>query len=147
MLQIIPFDVARDLKELGFDWSVNSAYFQNNKNKSGYDDLFTTHSEIYENHNDTDYLYRRISAPEQALVVKWLRDVHNIHIQVEPHFKQWFWEICQLNNDTDSMAVYYVLETQRRSNPNAYKTFEQAELEGIKEVIKYLKDDVTNNLG
>lgn len=131
-LAIVDFSTAKDLKEVGFDWYCDYNYYMKSNHK-----IFKQGELLYgATYNEMDWT----SAPEQALVIKWLLDIHNLYVVIEPHFKQWFWEIRQINN-TDSYAVYYIIKSQIYTNPNAYKTHDEAQLGGIKECIKYLKNE------
>jgi hypothetical protein len=66
-LQIVSFEQARKLKELGFDWWLSKAYTDDGELCAG--------SYIPGNHNKMDdYL----SAPTVALALKWFRDVKQL---------------------------------------------------------------------
>ena len=65
--QYVGFDTAKLLKEKGFDVFV----------KSSYDVTGGFHQEGYFLIGNND-----ISAPTQALVMRWLREVYNLYIQI-----------------------------------------------------------------
>lgn len=120
-LPIVPFDVANDLKELGFDWRVTSDF------------------DIY-----------------QAEVVKWLRDIYDIHIQpsycvfydalyqhhVGYRLNIIFGGICPMNYilSNEELNVKYN-GSPLNGHGIVFDTYETTELEGIKEAIKYLKNE------
>lgn len=153
-IPIVPFDVAKDLKELGFDWPCLYFHLIDHKGnsftqtclKGFYDEdeniSLTKNSNLLDNHGSTLNCegYEFYSAPEQALVVKWLLETHNLFVQVTPHFKQWYWDILEINNDPDSLAVYRIPKSGKFVKVHNYPTHDDAQLEGIKECIKYLKN-------
>lgn len=110
--QIVSFDVAKLLKQLGFNIEVPAAYIGeelilNKVNLSGQDfsgyDCFVELEEFDENWNMNNALFRKngthcfgckldnkiyfeaYSAPTQALTRKWLRDIHNVDISITAH--------------------------------------------------------------
>lgn len=115
-LQIVSFDVAKDLQELGFNWRTRQTYTQ----------LTDWLSE-----NDSELNRHMLKAPEQALVVKWFRDVHNLKITVYP--KRFFEDLYCLSISNKKKIIY--------EEKHFHRTYEEAELEGIKECIKYLKNE------
>lgn len=140
-LQIVPLDVAKDLKELGFDWETINYYTRQRKSNSEFE-LFDGYYKIYSNHNiisqaswdetePFDY-----SAPELDLVCKWFRDKYKFLIYADVFDKGYLergkfcyqWRIWPNSED------WWV-------SIDEYKTYEKAQLEGIKEVIKHFKND------
>ncbi len=111
-LPIVPFDVARDLKELGFDWDVLNKYADNGKL------------------NDATYS-GDIKAPTQSEVCKWLRDEKGIHIEITIMNYLYAYEVC----DTNGLAVVYFGNDMYK-----FDTYEAAELAGIKKAIEILKE-------
>lgn len=91
---LIGFGTAKLAKEKGFDWEV---YYYYNING------FLKGQISLEYHSIKDFLYNwnnpksdTYSAPTQSLLQKWLRDVHNIHINVS-----------KILNDADRYSVYF----------------------------------------
>lgn len=107
-LQIIPFEVANDLKELGFDWVCTSDF--------------------------------RI---EQALVCRWFRDVHNIIITIDVNCSQndfsYGYDWCIWRHSKYGHIEEFSIPTNMPIGEWTYDAYEEAELEGIKTAIKYLK--------
>jgi len=66
-LQLVNFEQAKRLKQLGFDWETTK-YFLNSGTVSTY---FNIRLVNWNNH-------RRISAPSVALAIKWFRDVKKL---------------------------------------------------------------------
>jgi len=81
----VDFKLAKLLKEAGFDWQVNSFWYEGEPEQM----LFTNSKE--RNHNDVECA---CSAPNLAHAAQWLREVHGLHIICQPHCKQlsgyWF---------------------------------------------------------
>ena len=74
----VSFEIAKLLKDKGFDEPTLYHYCQNNN--------FPTHTIDYEcikNSEDAQFC----SAPTIQMAMKWLREVHNIFIQVELYSK------------------------------------------------------------
>ena len=69
----VSFEIAKLLKEKGFDEPCYTCYL--NKEVSHYDYLSTNFELI----DDV------ISAPTLQMAMKWLREVHNIHIVLHPY--------------------------------------------------------------
>lgn len=160
-LQLVDYQTANDLKELGFDWPVTKYYNHEGKlivnfDDSGYNEreYYFDADSFYENWNDgrrvddnnascwgcTSKIFKECySAPEQALVVKWLRDVHKLDVDVSWCGKGY--KACIIKITPNSGFDILI----SGSKFNFYDTFEESELEGIKEVIKYLKDEMGKN--
>jgi len=75
----VSFEIAKLLKEKGFDENCSRSYV---KDKLTYSQGFNNsyYMVMY-----TDETYRPISAPTLQMVMKWLREAHNIDISVVPH--------------------------------------------------------------
>lgn len=125
---IVSFEIAKLLKEKGYTSIVgiiNGKHYYNYKGELDGD--------------QTDYLkarirkedltpFRNYSAPTLSLAQKWLREVHNIHIQII---------FLSLNNR-------YVFEIYKYGEDNIesvleYSTYELALEQGILESLKLLK--------
>ena len=123
-LQIVDFETAKYLKELGFDWKDTvSKYYDTKGNR------------ILYLHGIPDEKYGYILRPEQSLVVKWLRDVHKLKITVYP--KRFFEDLYCLSISINNEIIH--------SPKHFYKIYEEAELDGIREAIKYLKNGRNKN--
>ena len=73
--QLVLYETAKLAKEKGFDWKV-SLHYESNGNR------FIDKVEC--NFNNVELI---CSAPTQSLLQKWLREVHNIHIEVLPRYQ------------------------------------------------------------
>ena len=138
-LKLVDFETAKDLKELEFDWTCTGHYSKSKK------PVYYLYGEVKQE--------TYIKAPEQALVIKWFRDAHNIYIATN-RFS---------NGLTDKLQAYHITEDFTTKLPKfgiwrvdiliedvnkpdwkdvitTYgDTYEEAESNGIKEGIKYLK--------
>lgn len=119
------FETAKLLKEKGFDEYCPLWY---NLDKPIEGPFFYKEIGWY-GHNSYDYNEKRIvSAPTLQMTMKWLREVHGLHISLEPCY------------DYDSMHVIYLAFVQNvadvhefmdgrknvASYPNAEKSYELA---------------------
>lgn len=85
----VSYEIAVLLKEKGFDGEVSRWYVVNFPNEGVVTKGFGT---------DNDY----ISAPTHQMTLKWLREVHNIHVEIrymlsqftdEPTYKAMIWNM------------------------------------------------------
>lgn len=128
--EIVKFDFALNLKKIGFDYECFSYFWDNGKFKTG----------MLCDYNNRDS--RMISAPTLYQVQKWLRNTHQIYIEVltdcttEPKFcfkidkfvgnpedlsdREWYW----IHHTDFEWFLYYI--------------YEQALEEAIKEAIKII---------
>jgi hypothetical protein len=87
--KIITFETAKLAKEKGFNEICEYGYFDRD------DEIILDISD----HNNSDNL--DISAPTQALLQKWLREVHNINVYCQPvdyeNTDKWFNNIASHN--------------------------------------------------
>ena len=99
----VSFELAKKLKEKGFDWRVDYAY--DNDGECKY--IITEY--------DVDY----IPAPTISQVLKWLRKEKKIHIRPSVYHIGWDFDITT----TEGERIY--------DSIGRYKSYEQAALAGI----------------
>ena len=121
-LQIVTFEQAKKLKELGFDWRVIDFYHKDNPK------LAWVAGEI-------DYWYwnqfpYKISAPTTALALKWLRDEKKI-----------FMNIGQMK--FNSKITFYHCDTFSSTIREDFKSYEEAESAGLDYALEYLLNNKT----
>ena len=113
----VSFETAKLLKEKGFDIALS--YFYNSDGRRGYATSY--------NWNQTTGDFPDYSCPTQALAMKWLREVHGIHINLLPYDVY-----CTI---TKKYAMYkpkiYILskdgcELEFHSHVGAYNNYEEA---------------------
>lgn len=151
--QLISFETAKLAKENGFKIPVKQYYFEDGEFRehslqgiNGYygEDYEFTLEEFDENWNN-DWLTKKngdrcfgcnknkgyfetFSAPTQALLQKWLREVHNIHIAILPK---------QLPNNS---IVYYSFKGKLKMDfDDLYETYEEALEHGLQEALKLIE--------
>ncbi len=100
----VSFETAKLLKEKGFDGDTNCYYIEESVDKN------LCYSPIRQNHNkritnnefdiDINVSSGKISAPTLQMAMKWLREVHNIFIDIAFRFSR--------NADNDINFSYYV---------------------------------------
>jgi len=106
----VSFETAKLLKEKGFDENCSRSYVKDKlthsqgRNNSYYTIMYET--------------YRPISAPTLQMAMKWLREVHNMHIEVkyffEPHIYKYTITYTPVALDNIS------------SHPQCFNTYEEA---------------------
>ena len=69
----VSFETAKLLKEKGFDWNCITYYVDSNHNNVQYSMLFE---------NNTTWEECCCSAPTHQMAMKWIREVHNINIDI-----------------------------------------------------------------
>jgi len=142
---LITFETAKLAKEKGFDIGVNQSYIIY-KESYNYDDD-PNHRESYKvndieinshyhvnNHKGIDLsneLYEAYSVPTQSLLQKWLREVHNIHLAVEPE---------TFNPETDYISEIIILP--RKFLKYRGKTYEEALEIALKCGLKLVEDEL-----
>lgn len=72
----VSFEIAKLLKEKGFDWNCITYYVDSEPDDVKYSMLCE---------NNTDWEEHCYSAPTLQMAMKWLRKIHNFHIWVEPN--------------------------------------------------------------
>ena len=115
----VSFEVAKLLKKKGFDWNCITYYVDFEPNDVKYS-MFVENNTTWEEHC--------YSATTQQMAMRWLREVHGLHISLEPCY------------DYDSMHVVFLAFVQNvadvhefmdgrknvASHPNAEKSYELA---------------------
>lgn len=77
----VSYDIAKLLKEKGFDVYVRSFY---EKDKYKTKEEFSTNNALW-NYNISSFRY---SAPTLQMAMKWLREVHNVFIDISSRFSK-----------------------------------------------------------
>ena len=125
----VSFETAKLLKEKGFDEEVTSFYLPNGTLSHGNTYAYCKMS-VSSNSNF-------ILAPTHQMTMKWLREVHNIHIE----------SFCPVVDTTDEPIKYNVVISDLRNHCLAFNTplenkefdsYEQACETAIKYCLEYL---------
>ena len=86
MEDYVSFETAKLLKERGFDESCTHVY--NIENGRNLEADFYTCRYVYNSWLDKNEP-RLITAPTLQMAMKWLREVHNMHVDVDPSEGDW----------------------------------------------------------
>ena len=127
----VSFETAKLLKEKGFDESTSMVYMY-------YGDLCKLNrydSIRNSNYNDITKNYFEYTAPTLQMAMKWLREVHNIHIEIFV-IKNYDKKICKYTYTI--MDLNFPGSDDGIDCCNEYKTYEQACEESIKYCLKHL---------
>ena len=136
------YDTCVALKELGYKVPTSAYYMPNNNQlvfvsnpcRGGYViDCFYSHNSFSKDIMTSNY----IDAPTMWEAHKWLRENHNIHIEIRSCFSGYEFELREAykhENNISGSGIYIDNEDVR------YNSYEEALLEGIKEAVKILKE-------
>jgi hypothetical protein len=124
--QLISFETAKLAKEKGFNIPVHAMYIKKRNNPLNYPE---PEESMYNWNSRAGY-----SAPTQSLLQKWLREEHNIHIQLHYDCKYKYWEFRNfiLNEyiDKEHNKVYFEYF--------GYNTYEEALEAGLSKALSII---------
>ena len=120
------FEVAKLLKEKGFDEPCIRHWDCDDHSLYGYNDIPISNSELQANE------YNGFSAPSQSMAMKWLREEHNIFIQISAVLQDQPFGLHYRPSIQDYHAY------ARYDNFNEYVTYEEAVEAAIKYSLKNL---------
>ena len=119
--EFIPYELALDLKELGFDETCFSYY-------EG--ESFSNHLCLMEHNGKDDYI---ISAPLYQQAFRWFREKHNLDLSINTVYTGY-------NELTTKNYSAVVDDCGSFTNVGFYKTYEEAELACLKKLIEIVKE-------
>ncbi len=132
--QLITFEVAKLAKEKGFAEVCSHAYSEYHGGVVRFLDLFEEYNGDHDGWCNTDTNISAgnyITAPTQSLLQKWLREVHNLH--VNPYFE----------GEAGEKAIYSLFIHQGCDNrikvKQSFPTYESALEQGLIETLKLIK--------
>lgn len=135
-LQLVDYQTAKDLKELGFDWPCYMSCFEL-ENMTNSNMEFDSNFRV--NHNENKWLYNRCSLPETALVVKWFRYVHKISIETYTDVTNY---VCYtIKSCFNTSGNYIQILKDSIQYDEMFETHDIAELNGIRFTIQHLKGE------
>lgn len=127
MEDFVSFELAKKLKEKGFDWICSHYYRTTSK------DLFRVFP--CEDWSNTE---ERVNAPTISQVLKWLRDEKKISIEPTIHcFLEW---ICSIYGFSDGLVDFTQYSNDGIDDTIFifYDSYEEAAIAGIEHVIDNL---------
>ena len=129
--QFVSFDIAKMLKEVGFDAPCYMQYSERGVQCNAF---------YPENFNADDWGY---SCPTQALAARWLREVHKIHVSSEIMVYPVFDGVGGKEVGERISWGYYVIPTERGTpimgNDEEFNTYESALEAGLKRGLELIK--------
>jgi hypothetical protein len=129
--QLITFQTAKLAKEKGFDEIVDKIYMTNHTVEVLFENINTL------KHSDGNNPF--VSAPTQSLLQKWLRDIHNIQINIENYHsikeeKPYSVYVEYMNNGHWTYKDFDEI--------NDYNTYEEALEKGLQEGLKLINIEI-----
>lgn len=121
--ELISFEVAKLAKEKGFPQLKQGIYYTKNKEHClvgwGFRD-------------ETKESFAQFSAATQSLLQRWLREKHNIHIEIEPLVSGRY--LFYLKEFKDKVDLFLEYENYN----NKYLSYEEALEKGLQEGLKLI---------
>ena len=113
----VSFEVARLLKEVGFDWEIKTFYFMGQIGETMLGDA--------KNHNFSNQF---ISAPTLDVAQRWLRETYHLHITIFSSSQEsWMFRITKPHEKLEN-GVY----------GEDFYTYEEAQEAGIKKALELI---------
>ena len=135
----VSFEIAKLLKEKGFNERLLTFYITDEAKKEGCFQLMAfTDDKIDNNHSDHCYL-----APTLQMAMKWLREVHGVTIVIDTNDiwlgedNRFYW--CKIYyNMGDRIEIKWYNDPSKPNDILRYQTYEEASEEAIKYCLKNL---------
>ena len=131
--EFVTYEIALELKELGFDEPCLGYYENNGKNN-----LLVTDSVNFTN---TDLKVEGISSPLYQQAFRWFREKYSIQATIEPTkdqhrfelgFNYWIW-------NTKTAEEWFTEPRDRPAGDYVFDTYEEAELACLEKLIEITK--------
>jgi hypothetical protein len=129
--EFIPYEQSLELKELGFDEECLFAYY----GKSDLSNFKESDYELCGDRHNSSLKDGRVSAPLYQQVFRWFREKHSLFHSIDPLG----YNMC--------LGLVGQLGKLKPCNVPNYGTYEEAELECIKELINIVKQQKMLNDG
>ena len=138
MMDFVPFEIAKKLKEIGFKEECLAFYGKsgdlcyNGFDASGYVDI----SDFYANYN----LSGAYGAPTTSQVIKWLREEKKAYLSIRTHIVR---DSKGRFSDVFSFSFYVFISIDKHTmyrhyNQKEYNTYEEVVLAGLEHVLDHL---------
>jgi hypothetical protein len=136
--EIVKYETAKLAREKGFKIMVNDAYFTANDN-----------GEITLGLSNFDEpIYGEIKAPTQSLLQRWLRETHNIDVDVvrdsEVHYQDEIRWIVKVSNWNDIRVKNFSIAQLKfpdTSHHTDFKSYEEALEKGLTEGLNFIQNE------
>ena len=136
--EIVKYETAKLARKKGFKILVDDAYFMANDNGE-----ITLGLSNYD-----EPIYGEIKAPTQSLLQKWLREIHNIDVDVvrdsEVHYQDEIRWIVKASNWNDIRVKDFPiaqLKFPNTSHHTDFKSYEEALEKGLIEGLNFIDDE------
>ena len=132
--EFLPYEIALALKELNFEENC-LGYFVNNKFRFG---KFPSNSEFANNKNYK--IGNLIAAPTFSQSFRFFRENHNLYTNIDYDWNDEVFRVeIMKHNEDKSCNIIYLKEGDYIKE---YKTYEEAELECLRKLIKICKYEI-----
>ena len=121
-------EVAKLLKEEGFDWEVNTCRYNSSPDKVSSNGTLTS------NFNGYAFQHIAISAPTLDIAQRWLREVKKYHIYVRPYSLD---DETYVVNIVVNDSIWGALQDDNKK-AIIFKTYEEAQEAGIKKALEMI---------
>ena len=125
--QFVEFETAKLLKEKGFD-ELCFAYYED-------DGTFRKSRSCIAIRNMSNLYFFGSAAPTQCLTIRWLREVHNLSVEVNRTACGYIGAVVAIPSGTD---IVFLDEDGDDKETGQYTTWEKAAEAGIKHCLLYL---------
>ena len=136
--QVVSFQVAKLAKEKGFNFSEIEIRDSNTLKVCDNVDKRLNYFGTMEESS-------LIQQPTQSLLLRWLREEHNIHIKIDDFIDdetgiEWDYEIVIIGTDLDERGNYIPLISydMNNSTERKFKTYEEALEAGLQEALNLI---------
>ena len=138
--EFIPYTLALELKELGFDEPCFTFYPK--EGKMGFDGKYHSIKDGYKNSTVNDIWIKKygknfecVAAPTFSQAFRWFREKYGLHSYIEPVLVEK--AISPIKYDYVILEVSHQDDLEYNNLP--YHTYEEAELECLKKLIEIVK--------
>ena len=130
----VSFEIAKLLKEGGFDWECSCYYSVNTLHEpnNGFIHIYKQYKALFYDHNRTKMpVY---SAPTLDVAQKWLREVKDIDVYIFPTTNNIRGCVYEWGIKTFGRALW----VEGQPYTNQYETYEEAQEVGIKKALEMI---------
>lgn len=137
--QLISFETAKLAKERGFKWNTLDSFYKLTFEETWKPNLRDRLGNFIDWNTESYGVSKNItSRPTQSLLQKWLREVHNIDIQIlrnKPGYSEYKVEIYKINNS--NQYIYLLIKDEEFIK--WFYTYEEALEVALQEALKLIE--------